>query len=249
MNFVIASEGLTQSMRIPVALGGAQLAQHEVAVTVLLGMNTAVLGAWCVTESFGFRGGYDWMVSHFLFPHDKELQRSKLHTVITSAFSHMDLSHFLSNMGVLRLFVPDVCRVLGCRGFAYFYIASAYATKFFDDAIFSRISSRVISRSISFAKKYIERVCREEGGIDHLKRDHECLIDELISEVIDEEQKRDRMNDSNGENDRKPQYSLGASGILSAVVTFHCLSFPHNTFSIGGRTFEAPLAALLWAIP
>jgi membrane associated rhomboid family serine protease len=204
--------------------------------------------AWFMTQFFESQKGYDWMLSHFMLPLDKKRRRSKPHTVGTSAFSHMDVSHFLSNMGVLCLFVPDLCRDLGCRGFAYFYIASAYASNFFEEAVFSRVFSRVVSRTASFFKKYVERVFCGEGGIDHLKGNHEDLINELISEVLDEEQKR--VNDDKRNRAQKPQYSLalGASGILSAVVSFHCLTFPRNAFPIGGRSVEAPVAALLWAI-
>lgn len=117
------------------------------------------------------------------------MQLTKLHTTVTSAFSHVSLDHFLSNMSVLRAFVSGVVRDLGCRRFAYFYIASAYASKLFDGFIFSR--------SI-----------------------------------------------------QQPGHSLGASGVLSAVVTFRCLTYPHSTFLFGKLelSLEAPLAAFVWAL-
>jgi membrane associated rhomboid family serine protease len=109
--------------------------------------------------------------------------------IVTSAFLHYDLEHFLSNMAALRVFVPDVVHELGCDRFAYFYIASAYASTISDRIIFLR---------------YI--------GMHN----YECL--------------------------------LGASGILSAAMTFHCLSFPKKTFEVSGVALSAPLGALAWAI-
>lgn len=42
-------------------------------------------------------------------------------------------------------------------------------------------------------------------------------------------------------------YSLGASGAISSLITFYCLSFPKSELQVGGVvTCKAPVAALVW---
>jgi len=43
------------------------------------------------------------------------------------------------------------------------------------------------------------------------------------------------------------KYSLGASGVICALVSFYCLSFPQATFLVGGLPLKAPVCALVWA--
>jgi hypothetical protein len=85
----------------------------------------------------------------------------------------------------------------------------------------------------------------------------EDLIGEVIDAVLKEERlEQVRANHKLEEEKRRgqasdkvqPRYSLGVPGVLSAVISFPCLSFPHNTFPIGGTNLGAPLAALVWAI-
>lgn len=188
VTFLVASEGLSQTARLSSLIpGDKEPGANELATNVLFGLNAIVFSVWGAIQFFECLNGFDWMVSHFLLPGDTRNQRKTPHTIATSAFSHIDLDHFFSNMAALRTFVPDVVDVLGCRSFAYFYVASAYASTFFDKLIFSR--------SV-----------------------------------------------------REPRYSLGASGVLSAVMTFHCLSFSRRSFPVGERTLPAPLAALVWAL-
>lgn len=190
LTFLVASEGLAQSIRMLSLVQDEKDAKdYEYAAPIICGLNTIVLLAWTVTQFLPSYNGYIWMASHFLLPSDKSSRRMRPHTIVTSAFSHYDLEHFLSNMAALRAFVPGIVCDLGCRRFAYFYIASAYASTIFDSIIFSR----------------------------HIgTHNYKC--------------------------------SLGASGILSAVMTFHCLSFPKKTFEVSGVALSAPLGALAWAI-
>lgn len=108
---------------------------------------------------------------------------------------------------------------------------------------------------MTFSQKYVNRVYCEEDGTFNF--DDEDLIDEVIDEVLEEERlEQVRANRKLEEEKRRgqasdkdlPRYSLGASGVLSAVISFHCLSFPHKTFPIGGTNLGAPLAAFVWAI-
>jgi len=192
VNLVVASEGLARISRIPVVYDGEQLSTDELVTGVLVGINGAVLLAWFLNIWFESENAMSWMMSNFVRSHDKKRQRARPYTIITAAFSHYNLSHFLSNMGILLHFVPGVVHELGCRRFAYFYISSAYASKF--------------SKEVAFSQGATSRP------------------DPRIAEC-----------------------SLGASGVLSAVVTFHCLSFPRDMFRVGWIAVEAPLAAIAWA--
>jgi membrane associated rhomboid family serine protease len=220
-------------------------------------MNAAVLSIWCTARVLGSENVIEWMMSNFMWPEDKQMRRNKPHTVVTSAFSHIDVDHFMSNMEALFTFAPDVILDLGCRRFAYFYIASCYASKFLGEVLFSRTSAflRLLRRLVTFSQKCVNHVYYEKNGT--LSVDSEGLIDEVIVEVTEEERLEEvRVNHELEEEKRRglvsvkdqPRYSVGASGVLSAVISFHCLSFPHKTFPIGGTDLGAPLAALVWAI-
>jgi membrane associated rhomboid family serine protease len=43
-------------------------------------------------------------------------------------------------------------------------------------------------------------------------------------------------------------HSLGASGVLSSVITFTCLSITRRSFTFSGIDIPAPFAALVWAV-
>ena len=190
LTFLVASEGLAQSVRMSSLVQDDKDAKdYEYATPILCGLNAIVLLAWNVTGFLQSHNWYNWMASHFLLPSDKSSRRMRPHTIVTAAFSHIDLDHFSSNMAALCVFVPDVVRELGCRRFAYFYISSAYASTIFDSVFFSR---------------YLRT------------RNNSC--------------------------------SLGASGVLSAVMTFHCLSFPEKIFEFSGVALSAPLGAVVWAL-
>jgi hypothetical protein len=62
-------------------------------------MNAAILSVWCAARLLDSENVVEWMMSNFLLPEDKQMQHSKPHTVVTSAFSHIDVDHFVSNMG------------------------------------------------------------------------------------------------------------------------------------------------------
>lgn len=178
-------EELSRSEPKSLVPSGKKLEQSALVTNVLFGTNTVVLLAWYATRLFQFHDGFEWMASHFLLTSNKRGKRMKPpYTIITSSFSHIDLVYFSSNMAALVAFLPDVVRDLGCLRFAYFYVASAYASQIFEEAVFSR-------------------------------------------------------------SNRKERYSLGASGVVSGVMTFYCLSFPRNSVSIFGQSLAAPLAALV----
>lgn len=149
VNFIVAAEGLVLSSRISGVLLGKKLARHELTTRVLFGMNAAVLSVWCAARLLGCENVIEWMMSNFLLPQDKQMQHRRLHTVVTSAFSHIDVDHFVSNMGALFAFAPDVVLDLGCRRFAYFYIASCYASKFFDEVFFKDECSLAVTATPS----------------------------------------------------------------------------------------------------
>lgn len=199
---------------------------------VIFGANAVVLAAWWIAiASQKLNGRKDvlkWMEDHFL----EMSNRSIGHTALTAAFSHRDWKHFASNMSALRFFAPDALMALGPRRFSYFYVTAAYAATWFDRCMFSRLPplATLLPRDL-----YVEL----RSKIDHF------LSDE--SEVLPKEVPEFELSPRQG----KPTASLGASGILSAVVTYTCLANPQMIVSFGRWAdtdgIPAPVAALIWA--
>lgn len=84
------------------------------------------------------------MLNHFAFEKNRVI--GKPHIILTSAFSHVKPIHIGSNMLSLWMYAPPVVRILGYRGFAYFYIGSAYASDFLDHLFFVPLKQVILAR-------------------------------------------------------------------------------------------------------
>ena len=92
------------------------------ALPVIVGLNALVFLAWLVAA----RGSELWslLAVNFMVSTDR-LVHGLWWTLLTAAFSHQELWHFLLNMVVLWSFGSVLERLLGSRLFVVFYLVSA----------------------------------------------------------------------------------------------------------------------------
>jgi len=89
---------------------------------VIVGLNAVVFLAWLVAA----RGSELWslLAVNFMVSTNR-LEHGLWWTLLTAAFSHQELWHFLLNMVVLWSFASVLERLLGSRLFTVFYLVSA----------------------------------------------------------------------------------------------------------------------------
>ncbi|RLN23222.1 RHOMBOID-like protein 12, mitochondrial [Panicum miliaceum] len=86
-------------------------------VLTLVGVNVAVFMLWRVADP-GF------MRRHFMISLDN-FKRGRLHTLLTSAFSHAESHHLISNMIGLYFFGTSIARTFGSAFLLKLYVAGA----------------------------------------------------------------------------------------------------------------------------
>jgi membrane associated rhomboid family serine protease len=92
------------------------------ALPVIVGLNALVFLAWLIAV----RGSDLWsMLAVNFMVSTNRLQHGLWWTLLTAAFSHQELWHFLLNMVVLWSFGSVLERLLGARLFTAFYLLSA----------------------------------------------------------------------------------------------------------------------------
>jgi membrane associated rhomboid family serine protease len=206
---------------------------------LLILLNLLVFATWNIGLLFGCKRLTSWMDHNFIQDKSKQLP----HTAITSAFSHIDLNHFISNMSVLYMFVPDVYK--SCKGnkrlFHYFYILSSIMSTSIDNILFRRIPYNFVTKTTDVMLELGEYIMNDL--IDSSNKDMGVV--EWI------QQQRLILRASSGSMSNKViDRSLGASGILSTMMTFQCLAYPENAYQIGidkKLIVSAPTAAAVWA--
>nr|AIY60697.1 rhomboid protein Panut_PARL [Pandanus utilis] len=87
------------------------------AILSLIGANVAVFFLWRVAD-------YKFMNRHFMISLDN-FKSWRLHTLITSAFSHADLDHLVTNMIGLYFFGTNIGRLFGPEFLLKLYLAGA----------------------------------------------------------------------------------------------------------------------------
>ena len=95
--------------------GGGGVSLDAAALWSLLGANAAVFGLWQCANPH-------WMQKNFTVS-ELSLQPARLHTLLTSAFSHRDFGHLASNMLGLYFFGGEIVRWMGGR-----HLLALYAT-------------------------------------------------------------------------------------------------------------------------
>jgi membrane associated rhomboid family serine protease len=86
----------------------------------LIGLNAAVFGAWHLAES-DYRK-MSMMNKHFLLSYDNFWRQGRVHTLITSVFSHQSIGHIAGNMLTLYFFGSSAVAMLGARQFLTLYM-------------------------------------------------------------------------------------------------------------------------------
>lgn len=92
----------------------------------IIGANLAVFGLWNAAESDAFYQ-HSWrarkyMHDNFTMSAQGVVNQLKLHTMITSTFSHRELGHLLMNMVTLFFFGREAIMILGTKSFLKLYV-------------------------------------------------------------------------------------------------------------------------------
>ena len=105
-------------------------ALDEDAWVIITVVNAVVFAAWYLcTHDKASPAMCRWMYRHFICKDRNILQKKNMQSILLSSYSHIDESHFASNMAALAVSGPKVSRYMRSRRFFYFYHASIYAAK------------------------------------------------------------------------------------------------------------------------
>ena len=175
-------------------LGGS--AGGDRALWGLIGLNGAVYYAWATTEDARFMRK-NFMVS------EEALARGRWHTMLTSAFSHFDLTHLGVNMIALYFFGRSVCERFGGRYLLTLYCVGGVGA-----------SAAHVAWCARQRRKRMERY--KEGRGSFFDR-----LDAYVARFVE---------DSSA---KRGYYftpaALGASGAVNAIVAFEVLLYPLRT--------------------
>lgn len=162
----------------------------------LIAANGAVYYAWAVSEDTRFMRK-NFMVS------EEALARGRYHTMLTSAFSHFDLTHLGMNMIALYFFGKSVCERFGGR-----YLLTLYCVGGVGASVAHVLWCRQQRR---------RRVTRYKEGRGNIFD----RMDAYVSRFIEE------RGASRGY--YFTPAALGASGAVNAIVAFEVLLYPFRT--------------------
>ncbi|XP_039130970.1 RHOMBOID-like protein 12, mitochondrial [Dioscorea cayenensis subsp. rotundata] len=107
----------------PWSFWGYALPTPEGAVLSLIGANVAVFFLWRIADP-------TFMRKHFMISLDN-FKSGRWHTLITSAFSHADLDHLVTNMIGLYFFGSQISRLFGPEFLLKLYLAGALGGSIF----------------------------------------------------------------------------------------------------------------------
>ena len=176
------------------ALGGS--ADGDRALWALIGLNGVVYYAWATTEDGRFMRK-NFMVS------EEALAHGRWHTMLTSAFSHFDLTHLGMNMIALYFFGRSVCERFGGRYLLTLYCVGGVGA-----------SAAHVAWCARQRRKRMERY--KEGRGNFFDR-----LDAYVARFVE---------DSGA---KRGYYftpaALGASGAVNAIVAFEVLLYPLRT--------------------
>ena len=96
-----------------------KLENNNALIYGIMGTNVLVFGAWYQSRTDYALNRF--MVNNFTTSYHSVLKRYKLHTLVTSMFSHMNISHLALNMVTLYFFGSQALAVLGARSFMALY--------------------------------------------------------------------------------------------------------------------------------
>lgn len=96
-----------------------------------IGLNVGIFGLWSYAESSRDYSMLKFLQKHFTLSRFGIEAQKRYHTLITCAFSHMDLTHLLFNMVGFYTFGFNSIHVLGLPRFAAMYFGGAAFSSFF----------------------------------------------------------------------------------------------------------------------
>ena len=195
-------KNLTQKW--PCACRGKDLGGDGVdAACAVLALNGLVLLSWQYSMSNCDKDAFKFMAKHFLHRPGNPLA----YTVLTSAFSHSDPQHFFANASALAMFVPSVASIMGMRKFAYYYLAAAYASELLDHMIFSLLPPLAVmigEKAYYELVSYVDRFITIDGKKKMLTKKYRWYAFQK----------------------RRSKTSLGASGVVAALMSYSFLQTP-----------------------
>lgn len=97
---------------------GASYASIKRVLWTLIGLNTAVFGAWAYASATKNAKLQRKLSEHFTLSR-YNLQCGRYHTLLTSAFSHVNIAHFAFNMLTLNAFASVISMVPGVGGIRF----------------------------------------------------------------------------------------------------------------------------------
>jgi membrane associated rhomboid family serine protease len=102
--------------------GGFQPVSNDKVIYGLIGMNATVSFAWYQSQSdYRLR---DFMNKHFLLSYYGVWNDLRVHTLVSSVFSHQSIGHLAGNMLTLYFFGSGALAMLGVRQFLGLYFGS-----------------------------------------------------------------------------------------------------------------------------
>jgi membrane associated rhomboid family serine protease len=98
----------------------SKLSNGNNAIYTLIGLNVAVFVAWQVSSKSRYK--FRWMMNNFTVSVNGVFNELKLHTILTSTFSHNDVFHLVANMFTLYFFGTESLAILGLNQFLKLYL-------------------------------------------------------------------------------------------------------------------------------
>ena len=175
-----------------------RLDHSTTALWMLICTNAGVYYAWNASDDVR------WMRKHFTVS-EEALHRGRYHTMLTSAFSHFDMTHLGMNMIALYFFGRSVCERFGGRYLLTLYCVGGVGAS---------------AAHVFWCRRLRERRMRAYDGRRGTANIFD-RIDAYVSRFIE-----DRAS-------KRGHYftpaALGASGAVNAIVAFEILLYPMRT--------------------
>jgi membrane associated rhomboid family serine protease len=206
------------------------------AVCVIIAANLVVFGLWQEAKARQDVHFYRQIHNLFVVPYHKEERRQRPHTVLLSGFSYSKFAHLCLNLFALHLFGSTLEPLMGSRKFVYLYICSIYASKFLDFKIFEKIDA-FLEKLYGSKLKIVQKI---DGFI--------AALTKLIDSATDSYEIPDRLQPNKKRRSRLNGGGHGASGAVSGLSIYYCLSFPNQGFLFLQAAVEMPArsAILVW---
>lgn len=106
------------------------LVRNFTALEVLIGINVVVFFVW-----LGLGRSSEFMREHFILSLNNVVGHWRVHTALTSAFSHMEVWHLVFNMLFLWWLGRDMEMMYGPKNFLWMYVSCALLSSFTDGAM------------------------------------------------------------------------------------------------------------------